>query len=269
MTANYHDREKAYRDADGLNQSALKPLAISPQHAKWRSENPVEQTDAMAVGVLTERLLFVPDDLRCEQKRDFQKERAAWQEQKERAKSDGITLLTASGWQNATGAAEAVRGNNRAQELLAGCEFGQPCHWQVGDQERKALFDAVNTTAHRIVDLKTTSATMTADGIARQIAAYRYDIQAAWYSQGYAAVHGVAPEFWFLFVESSAPHAVVAVQLDADWIAHATDEMETMAAVWQQCADAGVWPGPAEMMADSGKLTLSRPTWAPTYTVGE
>ena len=60
-----------------------------------------------------------------------------------------------------------------------------------------------------------------------------------------------------------------AVQLDDAWLAEAADEVETMAAVWQQCADAGIWPGPAEMMADAGKLTLTRPRYAQAYTVGE
>ncbi len=263
----YHEREAAYRAADGLNQSALKPLRKSPMHAHHAADNPPKQSAAMALGTLTERLLVVPDDLRAVPKPDGRtKEGKA---QAEQAEASGILLVTPDDWQRAECMAANVRASKQAQELLDGCEFCQPCYWEVGGQRRKALFDAVDTVRHRIVDLKTTSVDMTRGSLQRQVATYDYAIQAAWYMQGYAAVHGVVPEFWFLFVESAAPHAVVAVQLDADWLAHATDEMETMAAVWQQCSEAGVWPGPAEMMADSGKLTLSRPTWAPTYTVGE
>ena len=262
----YHDREKAYRAADGLNQSALKPLRKSPMHARHEADNPRTQTASMALGTLTERLLFVPDDLRVV---EANKATTAGKAIVAEASARGDLVVTPADWASAPHMAASIRASKKAQELLSGCEFCQPCYWQVGDQKRKALFDAVNTTEHRIVDIKTTSDELTTAGLARAVTKWGYDIQAAWYSQGYAAVHGVVPEFWFLFVESLAPHAVVAVQLDADWLAHATDEMETMAAVWQQCADAGVWPGPAEMMADAGKLTLSRPTWAPTYTVGE
>jgi len=42
-----------------------------------------------------------------------------------------------------------------------------------------------------------------------------------------------------------------------------------MAAVWQACTDSGIWPGPAEMMADAKKLTLTRPRYSQAYTVGE
>ena len=265
--SDYYTREAEYRLHAALNQSALKPLRKSPLHAKHATDNPVKQTPAMALGVLTERIIAVPDDLRAERKADGRtKEGKA---QAEQAEAFGILLVSPDDWQRAEVMAANVLASKQAQELLSGCEYGVPCYWTVGGQQRKALFDAVDTARHRIVDIKTTSAELTADSLARTAAQYGYHIQAAWYRQGYAAVHGVVPEFWFLFVESAAPHAVVAVQLDDDWLAEAADEVETMAAVWQQCADAGIWPGPAEMMADAGKLTLTRPRYAQAYTVGE
>jgi len=246
----YHEREAAYRAADGLNQSRLKPLRKSPLHA-WHEANSERKTSpAMAVGTLTERLLVVPDDVRADEV------------------MEGFTpAAKVKALEAARGAAAAVRASAKAKAMRSGCEYGIPCYWEVGGQRRKALFDAVDTVRHRIVDLKTTSVDMTRGSLQRQVATYDYAIQAAWYMQGYAATHGVVPEFWFLFVESSAPHAVVPVRLKQSWIDKATEEMETMAAVWQQCADAGVWPGPAEMADDP--LELSEPTWLPTYTVGE
>jgi hypothetical protein len=67
---NYHDRDAAYRAHPGLNQSALKPLKLSPQHAKHAAEAPRKQSAAMALGVLTERLIACPDDLRMAVKQD-------------------------------------------------------------------------------------------------------------------------------------------------------------------------------------------------------
>lgn len=68
--SDYHDREKAYRAAAGLNQSALKPIEVSPQHARYRADTPMDQTPAMALGTLFERLVACPDDLRAEPKLD-------------------------------------------------------------------------------------------------------------------------------------------------------------------------------------------------------
>jgi len=265
--SDYYTREAEYRKAPGLNQSSLKPLRLSPMHAHHAATAPRKQTPAMALGVLTERMIVAPDDLRAAVRLDGRtKEGKA---QAEQAEVSGILLVAPEDWAKAERMAANVKVSAQAQDLLAGCEYGQPCYWQVGDQQRKGLFDAVDTARHRIVDIKTTNAELTADGLARTCAQYGYHIQAAWYRQGYAATYGVVPEFGFLFVESAAPHAVVAVQLDDDWLAQAADEIETMAAVWQACTDSGIWPGPAEMMADAKKLTLTRPRYSQAYTVGE
>jgi hypothetical protein len=128
--------------------------------------------------------------------------------------------------------------------LLAGCEFGQPCYWTQDGQARKALFDAVDVSRHLVVDIKTTSADLTADSLTKEVVKYGYHLQAAWYRQGYRKANGHDCAFWFVFVESSAPHAVVCFQLADDDLDGAELELERMAAVWQRCTDSGVWPGP-------------------------
>lgn len=263
---NYHDRDKEYRAAPGLNQSALKPLKLSPQHAKHAATAERKTSAAMSIGILTERLIACPDDLRMVVKADGRT--TVGKAANAAAEAAGFTMIGEDDAAKAEAMANALRQDAQAASLLAGCEFGQPCYWVSDGQARKALFDGVDRKRHLIVDIKTTSESLTPKDIAGAIAKWGYDIQAAWYSQAYQACHGVAPAFWFVFVESSAPHAVVCVQLDDTWLAQAAEEMELLAQVWQACSDAGVWPGPGEMVVNGERRwpeKLTRPNWAPRY----
>jgi hypothetical protein len=268
---NYHDRDKAYRAAAGLNQSSLKPLRISPAHAKAALEAERKTSAAMAIGILTERMVACPDDLRAEVKADGRT--AAGKAQAAAAAESGLLLVGEDDWTKCERMAANVKASVDAQALLAGAAFCQPCYWTHEGQQRKALFDAVSIAdgVVRIVDLKTTSADLTPDDLAKQCATYGYHLQAAWYLQGARAMWpDLQVEFWFVFVESSAPHCVVAVQLDDDWLESGAAEVEALAEVWQACSDAGVWPGPAEM-AVNGEPTfprkLSRPKWSRAYSL--
>lgn len=239
---NYHDREKAYRAAEGVNQSALKPLKLSPQHALHAVTAERKTSAAMSIGILTERLIACPDDLRMAMKHDGRT--TAGNAANAAAEEQGFTLIAADDWDRAEAMANALRQDPQAAALLAGCEFGQPCYWTVDGQKRKALFDAVDVSRHLVVDIKTTSAPLTPHSMAGEVVKWGYHLQAAWYRQGYRTTHGADCAFWFVFVESSAPHAVVCFQLAEDDLDAAELECERMAAVWQRCTDSGVWPGP-------------------------
>lgn len=263
---NYHEREAAYRAAPGLNQSALKPLKLSPQHALHAVTAERKTSAAMSIGILTERLIACPSDTRMAVKQDGRT--TAGKAANAQAEAAGFTMIGEDDAAKAEAMANALRQDPQAASLLAGCEFGQPCYWTADGQARKALFDGMDVSRNLVVDIKTTSESLTPKDIAGAVAKWGYDLQAAWYSQGYWATHGVKPEFWFIFVESSAPHAVVCVQLDDDWLAQAMEEAETLAQVWQACTEANVWPGPGEMIVNGERrwpAKLTRPQWAPRY----
>lgn len=240
---NYHERDAAYRAANGLNQSALKPLKLSPQHALHAVTAERKTSAAMAIGILTERLIACPDDLRMVVK-PADGRTTVGQVAIARAKELGYAMLPADDWAKSEAMANALRQDAQAAALLAGCEFGQPCYWVSDGQARKALFDAVNVSRHLVVDIKTTSAPLTPHSMAGEVVKWGYHLQAAWYRQGYRQTHGQDCAFWFVFVESSAPHAVVCFQLTEDDLDAAELECERMAAVWKRCADSGIWPGP-------------------------
>jgi len=258
---NYHDREKAYRAAEGLNQSSLKPLKLSPQHAKHAAEAPRKQSTAMGLGILTERLIACPDDLRMMVKGDGRT--TVGKASNAAAEAQGFTLIGEDEWYKAAAMSDALRQDQQAAALLAGCEFGQPCYWTVDGQARKALFDGVDVSRNLVIDIKTTSAPLTPHSMAGEVVKWGYHLQAAWYRQGYRTTHGADCAFWFVFVESSAPHAVVCFQLAEHDLDAAELECERMAAVWQRCTDSGVWPGPR--MPDR----LALPRWYEPFEATE
>ena len=242
---NYHDRDKAYRAAPGLNQSSLKPLRISPAHAKAALEAERKTSAAMGIGILTERMVACPDDLRAQVKADGRT--AAGKAQAAAAAESGLLLVGEDDWAKCERMANNVRQSVDAQALLAGAAYCQPCYWEHNGQARKALFDAVSIAdgVVRIVDLKTTSSDLTPEALAGDIAKWGYHLQAAWYTQGARAMWpDLQVEFWFVFVESSAPHCVVCFQLDSKDLELATEEVERMAARWAECERTGIRPGP-------------------------
>ena len=261
---NYHEREKAYRAAEGLNQSSFKGCAKSPLHAKHDKERERKASSSQRVGILTERMIACPDDKRaiaCDQTKAAGKTIASAAEER------GDLVVTPAEWEQAENASKALKADPEVAELLAGCEFGVPHFW-TDDGPCKALFDAVDFKRHRIIDIKTTGEDLTAKDIAATISNWGYHLQAAWYRRGYFATYGVMPEFVFVFVESKAPHGVVIVRLDDKWLAEAAEEVELLAQVYRACEAANVWPGPGQMVVNGVRTwpeTLARPYWDKPY----
>lgn len=258
---NYHERDQSYRAAEGLNQSALKPLKLSPQHAKHAATAERKTSAAMSIGILTERLIACPSDTRMAVKQDGRT--TAGKAANAQAEAAGLTMIGEDDAAKAEAMSNALRQDPQAASLLAGCEFGQPCYWTQDGQARKALFDGVDVSRNLVIDIKTTSAPLTPHSMAGEVVKWGYHLQAAWYRQGYRTAHGADPAFWFVFVESSAPHAVVCFQLTDDDLDAAELECERMAAVWQRCTDSGVWPGPR--MPER----LALPRWYEPYEATE
>ncbi len=108
-----------------------------------------------------------------------------------------------------------------------------------------------------VVDLKTfRSAAPSA--VQRQIAAKRYHVQAAFYSDGVEAALGVPVlAFVFAFVEAEFPHAANAFLLDDAALDLGRREYRADLKRYADCKMSGVWPGYGE-----GVTVLGLPAWA-------
>lgn len=110
-----------------------------------------------------------------------------------------------------------------------------------------------------LLDLKTYSDASTAD-FARQVARKRYHVQAAYYSDGFAAASGKRVlAFIFVCVESEWPHAASATVLDDLSIEQGRTEYREDLRAYAECLRTGKWPG-----YGAGIHTISLPNWAIT-----
>ncbi len=112
-----------------------------------------------------------------------------------------------------------------------------------------------------LYDLKTTAGSVHPDALAKTVADYGYDVQAAHYLRTWREATGEDRKFRFIFVEKTAPFEVGVVELYADdigrpasdyqpdealtgdWFADAEQKLMRARMQWRACLDSGVWPG--------------------------
>jgi exodeoxyribonuclease VIII len=105
-----------------------------------------------------------------------------------------------------------------------------------------------------LVDLKTTNDIRNFDSSFNR---FRYDVQAAWYQYGYNAATGnlrdTLPGFWFLVVDTEAPHLAQFMRAGSEILEQANAKIEEELAHFKRCQQAQEWPGLPEF-----KLILPR-----------
>jgi hypothetical protein len=99
-----------------------------------------------------------------------------------------------------------------------------------------------------IYDFKTTT-DASPEGVVKAVAAYGYDVQAAFYLDTWRAATGEDRRFRFVFVEKEPPFEVAVVELyrkpgdEADWFDHANALARDARRIWGECLTSGQWPG--------------------------
>lgn len=103
-----------------------------------------------------------------------------------------------------------------------------------------------------IVDLKTTNDIRNFDS---SFYRFRYDVQASWYQRGAKAAMNLEelPAFWFLVVDTEAPHLVQFMRCSSELLEQANARVEEDLTYFKQCQTDDVWPGLPET-----KLILPR-----------
>ena len=245
---NYHDREKAYRAAEGLNQSSLKPYAKGAAYAKWREANPQATSADMAMGTMVERLWLCPEEprlaLRLHERSEAAKAANA-------AKQDaGFILLSQADQQEAAELAALVLCNVD----IAGFEPCQPLYWTTDGEKRKGLFDLLDRKNHRALDLKVTSAQLTDKDLTRQIELLLWHWQAGWYTDGYKTLYGHDLDYKLVIVSRAEPARVAVIPIAPDDVAMGLAECNAAAALRRQCIAANEWPeAPAPEFVSTSK----------------
>ncbi len=98
-----------------------------------------------------------------------------------------------------------------------------------------------------LYDLKTTT-DASPEALAKTIASYGYDLQAAHYLAVWKAATGEDRKFRIVFVEKEAPYGVSVAELyrkpgdEADWFDHADALARDARRIWGECLTSGNWP---------------------------
>jgi hypothetical protein len=133
--------------------------------------------------------------------------------------------------------------------------------WTMQDVLCRARLDFLHHDLRAVDDVKTTARSANPATFARNLFAYGYDVQAAFYLRGLEALHGVRPEWRWLVVETTAPYALSVVTPGPDVLTLADAKIDHALALWARCLASGDWPGYTRKMATAGLPPWEESRW--------
>lgn len=250
-----------YHQIPALNFSMAKWLLRSPAHFKAAQDEEREETEAMRIGTLVHAMVLEGKDLRDiyaikpEGMSFSTKEGKAWRD------AQTLPILTQDAADGIPRIAEAIARNPDAAAALHGCPVRERgITFQMRGMACKALLDCSGTDGNSwaIGDLKT-AADASPREFARQAYKMHLDMQAAWYSDGLAAVEGLETPPWFFWIvaEKKSPFFNVLYQPDARMMESGRAKMAKALSRYIRCMETGEWPLPL-----TGIQTLELPHYA-------
>lgn len=255
-----------YHAAVAMSSSGLRHMAKSPAHFFGMqldpNRPPPNPTPAMEAGTLFHTALFEPEK--------FDERYIVKPEKIDMRTKEGKAWSVAAGTRNPITEDDFRRSVTQARRIRALPEVGALLSEGVGEASAfwvdkltgewcKCRPDWVSPAGDGVILLDgKTSKDASQNGFSRAIWNWRYDLQAAWYSEGYEAatgkpVHG----FVFAVTESDWPHASAAYILDDVVLEAARRECRRLLDQYAECRRSESWPGYPETIQP---ITL--PAWA-------
>ena len=250
-----------YHRHGSVSKSQLDQFAKSPAHYLASLTTPRKETPAMRIGSIFHGMVLEPERVKiavapqCDKR--TKEGKATWEAFC--LENAGAEIVTADEGEMLNGMVKSVMAHPAARALLSGPGIAEgSCWWH---DEQSGELCRCRPDFYRedgiIVDLKSTD-DANLEGFARSVAKYRYEVQAAMYSDGVSAatlkpVHGFA----FVAVEKSAPFAVQCFQLDFQALEAGRITYQRNLLDLADCRAANKWPA----YSDKVEL-LSLPNWA-------
>jgi hypothetical protein len=122
---------------------------------------------------------------------------------------------------------------------------GDPEHtleWTEAGVLCRTRCDFLHANRLMVDDVKTTG-NAHPDAFGRALWGMGYDMQAAFYCRGVAAMYRTRPQFRFIVIETKRPYAVSVVSLEPDALALAERRVDRALALWRECLELNHWPG--------------------------
>jgi len=251
--------EKQYREAEGISKSLLDWIAPprTPAHFKAKLDGliPDEQTPAMRLGSMIHRAILEWDTLDYVVKPDGMN--FATKDGKEWKAAQTKAIITADEYQTILGMRDSVNAHPAVKRVLANAKTEVSLFANGEDGVlRKARIDALPESGNVIVDIKSCQSA-DPDMMAKSVASYRYDVQAAYYLDLTKLLGMDKTEFLFVCVEKTPPYAVAVYALDQDAIAWGRKQYQRDLAAVKHCMAEDHWPSFTQDIT-----TLALPAWA-------
>ena len=270
--------EQVYRSAQGISQTEIKEVEVSPAHFAARKFGKAkEPTDAQVVGTLTHALVLQNRQLFCVVPEDAP--RKPTQAQINAKKPSDETLAAIQWWKtyefNTRGKTPVskeqadhlfemqaavlrhpIANSILRRATLASAEVAAFKKHEETGLMMKGLADLVvhdDDNFMVLPDLKTTPAGgASSKEFSKSIFNWGYHRQAAWYLDLFGATH-----FMFIAVEKEPPYAVAVYKLQTDAIEMGRRANERDLRILKKCFDENKWPGYSEEIEFIGL-----PEWA-------
>lgn len=251
-----------YHSQKAVSKSGLDLIRKAPAIFKHRRENPLLPTDAMRMGTLVHTAVLEPhllDDLMIAPKFDRRTSAGKAAYEAFMIESEGKELVTQDELDKLRDITRAVHAHPGAAKALAQLvEVETSIFWTDPETgiECRCRPDGVLSSGV-IVDLKTTRGAAMED-FQKSVAQYRYHVQSAFYSDGYAAAYGATPPgFVFIAVETEPPYLVACYVASAAMIARGRSDYQTDLRTYAWCIENDEWPGLAPE-----PVYIDLPRWA-------
>ena len=263
-----------YLHGPGIGKHTLDNVQSSPADYIFRKENPRPQTAATRLGGALHCLVLEPekfDDLYIKGpwpavNRPTDKQRATFYPSVSGKnsidfwdafdrKANGRTMISGrfdeskgaygmSDWDRLCGMAESLGRNERFQRLLDGAETELTNYWV--DKKTGILCknraDVWHPKYRLIADVKT-AADASPDGFMRTIHKFRYDVQEAYYMDGFRESGEDPVGFIFVVVEVNPPFKTACRTIRADWHDMAAEKYRRNLDTLAECQKTGIYPG--------------------------
>lgn len=259
--------------AGGCETLLMKSAAHAyAEHPRLGNTSPFEESAAMDVGTVAHALLFEGIDKMAVIKFDDWRTNAAKAE-RDAARADGkIPVLEKQVEPIKAMVASARRAWTRNHDL-----FGYTLDDGVGEQsafwsedcisqDAKTWFrmrpDWLSSDRKIILDGKFTGTSAHPAAFQRQIENMAYDLRAAFYCRGVAALFDTECKYLFLVVEDKPPFEAAVIGLAPSYMALGEDKVQVAVSMWQEGLATGKWPGYGNRI-----FYVEAPAWAQTQWV--
>ena len=237
-----------YLALDALSSSACHTLlSRSPAHACYDREHPHTST-MMDVGTVAHQVLLEGSEVNISVVEANDWRTKAAREAREIARLEHKTPILTSMMDEVRCMVEAAWHYIRRSDIAEVMKHGAPERtliWQEDDLWCKARPDWLTHDWRTIIHYKTTGRSANPEAFASHMVDMGYDLAAAFYAQGLAAVstvHAFDVKSVFLLQETEPPYACSLVGLSPGLMELGMLKAERAIKVWRQCLLSGDWP---------------------------